>query len=122
MAIATSASQSTAEAHLARAGLRRFFAAVVTRDHVRHCKPDPESFVAAARALGVAPCASAVVEDSRHGVEAALAAGMRVFTVPGEAGLVFARGAILVSDLHHVRALLERELEPALSCNVQPAA
>ena len=122
MAIATSASQSTAESHLARAGLRRFFAAVVTRDQVRRCKPDPESFIVAAQALGADPREAAAVEDSRHGVWAALEAGMQVFTVPGEAGLVFARGAILVSDLHHVRALLEREFEPSLSCNVQPAA
>ena len=124
MAIATSASQSTAESHLARAGLRRFFAAVVTRDHVRRCKPDPESFVVAAQAVGADSRAAAAVEDSRHGVQAALAAGMQVFTVPGEAGLVFARGAILVSDLASLQRVLAREMtvEPALTCNVQPAA
>lgn len=124
MAIATSASRSTTELHLARAGLRRHFAAVVTRDDVRRCKPDPESFLAAAEALGVAAPDCAGVEDSRHGVEACVTAGMQVFAIPGEAGLVFARGAILVSDLHALRRLLEREreAEPALPCNVQTAA
>lgn len=124
MAIATSASLSTAELHLARTGLRRYFTSVVTRDHVRRRKPDPESFLAAAEALGVDSCDCVAVEDSRHGVEAGLAAGMQVFAVPGEAGLVFARGATLVSDLHALRRLLEREreAEPHLSCNVQTTA
>ena len=39
-------------------------AAIVTRDQVRHAKPDPDLFLAAARKLGVQIAASVVVGDS----------------------------------------------------------
>lgn len=42
-------------------------------------KPDPDLFLHAAAALGVAPGRCAVIEDSLVGVEAGVAAGMQVF-------------------------------------------
>lgn len=42
-------------------------------------KPEPDLFLHAARAMGVAPAQCAVIEDSDPGVEAARRAGMRVF-------------------------------------------
>jgi beta-phosphoglucomutase len=50
-------------------------------------KPDPTIFLTAARLLGVPPAACIVVEDAASGVDAALAAGMRVIGV-GPAGRV----------------------------------
>jgi sugar-phosphatase len=46
-------------------------------DDVRNGKPDPEGFLMAARALGVEPDDALVFEDSRAGLLAARAAGMR---------------------------------------------
>jgi beta-phosphoglucomutase-like phosphatase (HAD superfamily) len=46
-------------------------------------KPAPDLFLHAARTLGADPARCAVVEDSRFGVEAARAAGMRVFGYAG---------------------------------------
>ena len=46
-------------------------------DMVRASKPDPDGFLKGARALGVAPADCLVFEDSRAGLEAARAAGMR---------------------------------------------
>jgi sugar-phosphatase len=46
-------------------------------DAVRASKPDPDGFLQGARALGVAPAECLVFEDSRAGLEAARAAGMR---------------------------------------------
>lgn len=52
-------------------------AARIGADSVRRGKPDPEGFLLAARALGQSPAASLVFEDSRAGLLAARAAGMR---------------------------------------------
>jgi mannitol-1-/sugar-/sorbitol-6-phosphatase len=46
-------------------------------DSVRRGKPDPEGFLLAARTLGAEPATSLVFEDSRAGLLAARAAGMR---------------------------------------------
>jgi HAD superfamily hydrolase (TIGR01509 family) len=42
-------------------------------------KPDPGLFTHAAEAMGVEPRSCAVVDDSDHGIQAALACGMEVF-------------------------------------------
>lgn len=47
-------------------------------EQVEHGKPAPDVFLLAARELAVAPEHCVVVEDSRAGIEAALAAGMPV--------------------------------------------
>jgi len=45
-------------------------------------KPAPDVYLAAARALGVAPTRCLAIEDSVHGVAAAKSAGMRCIAVP----------------------------------------
>lgn len=50
-------------------------------------KPDPGLFLHAARTMGVAAARCAVVEDSHAGIEAGLAAGMTVYTLPAAAPL-----------------------------------
>lgn len=56
--------------------LRPYFSAIVSADDVAHSKPDPETFVKAARLLNVAAMDCVVFEDMPKGVEAALNAGM----------------------------------------------
>jgi HAD superfamily hydrolase (TIGR01509 family) len=46
-------------------------------DDVTHSKPDPEIYLSAATCLGTTPERCWVVEDSTHGVRAAVSAGMR---------------------------------------------
>lgn len=45
-------------------------------------KPAPDVYLAAARALGVAPARCLAIEDSAHGVAAAKSAGMRCLAIP----------------------------------------
>lgn len=79
-ALVTSASRGLAQARMDAAALP-MPALVVTAEDVSRSKPDPEGFVAAATALGVAPDHCIVVEDSANGIAAGLAAGMRVIGV-----------------------------------------
>ncbi len=57
------------------------FDLILSREDVDQPKPDPEIYRLAARLLGEAPQACLVIEDSPAGVQAALAAGMRVVAV-----------------------------------------
>jgi len=80
----------------------RVDALVAEREHLRG-KPEPDTFLAAARALGVGPDAGAVFEDALAGVEAGRA-GRFVYVVGvdrvGQAEALRAHGAdVVVGDL-----------------------
>ncbi|OON76691.1 HAD-IA family hydrolase [Streptomyces tsukubensis] len=57
----------------------------ITAESVGASKPDPEGFLKGAAALGFAPEDCVVFEDSEAGIEAGLAAGMRVVGVGSRA-------------------------------------
>ncbi|TPG11560.1 HAD family hydrolase [Rhodanobacter glycinis] len=63
-AIATSGRMQTAAANLEALGVDPSKVPVVTRDQVRHAKPDPDLFLAAAARLGVDIHQSLVIGDS----------------------------------------------------------
>lgn len=79
--IAIGSSSKNAGPILAAIGLANTFAAVVDGTHIARSKPDPEVFVLAGQRLGVAPENCLVVEDAAAGVDAGIAAGMRVLAV-----------------------------------------
>lgn len=81
MALATNAEPANVDFVLDGARLRNFFAAIVDGHQVGRPKPHPEIYLRAADLLGVAPEFCVVFEDSTTGVEAGLAAGMRVVGV-----------------------------------------
>ena len=69
----------------------RFAGRIFSVSDVARGKPAPDLFLYAAGRMGVPPAQCAVVEDSRYGVEAARAAGMRAF---GYAGGLAPKGAL----------------------------
>jgi beta-phosphoglucomutase family hydrolase len=70
-------------------GLREYFQAVVASEDVVHGKPAPDTYLEAARRLGVDPARCLVFEDTPLGISAATAAGMQSVLVAS--GLVIAR-------------------------------
>lgn len=78
MAVATNAEPANVEFVLREAGVEHYFRATVDGYQVANPKPHPEVFLRAADLLGIPPECCAVFEDSHAGVEAGLAAGMRV--------------------------------------------
>jgi nigerose phosphorylase len=66
---------------LDKLAISALFDAVVDGNHVSKAKPDPEIFLAAAKALGVPPAQCVVFEDASAGVEAGKTAGMTVIGV-----------------------------------------
>ena len=82
MALASSAEVRVIEANLAALSIRPLFEAVVSGTQVARGKPAPDVFLAAADRLATPPGECLVVEDSRNGLLAAKAAGMRCAVVP----------------------------------------
>jgi HAD superfamily hydrolase (TIGR01509 family) len=87
----------------------RFAGRIFSVEEVTRGKPAPDLFLHAAQRMGVEPSACVVVEDSRHGVEAARAAGMLAFGFAG--GLTSAerlRGprTIVFSDMRELPGLV----------------
>ncbi|ANW04229.1 HAD family hydrolase [Bradyrhizobium icense] len=82
MAIVTSSSLRTADAHLKLAGIRHRFETLLTCDDVARGKPSPDLYLLAASRFGLKPEVCVAVEDSNHGVAAAHAAGAITIMVP----------------------------------------
>ena len=79
--IAIGSSSKNAACILQAIGLADAFDAVVDGTQITRSKPDPEVFSLAAEQLGILARHCLVVEDAEAGVDAALAAGMRVLAV-----------------------------------------
>ena len=102
--LATGSSLPTLERRLGRHGVFDRFEAIVTRSEVTAGKPAPDIYVEIARRLGVPADTCLALEDSVHGCESALAAGMRVIACPTvvTAHCVYPTRAELVTSLIHV--------------------
>lgn len=75
---------------------------------VEKWKPDPTLFMTAAKTMGFHPSECIVVEDSPAGVQAAIAAEMKVlgYAVGKKAETLKTNGAIVISDLREVLSFL----------------
>jgi HAD superfamily hydrolase (TIGR01509 family) len=113
LAVASGSERLVVEAVLALKGLRRCFRATVSGSEVARGKPAPDIFLRAAELLGVTPKDCWVIEDSKPGVAAALAAGMAVIAITNThpAGELF-HATHVVKTYQEIRSLLlgeERE-------------
>lgn len=80
--IASSSPRDWVEGHLDRLGLRHRFATLACCDEDIPAKPDPTSYRLACERMAADPARSVAVEDSPHGVVAAVAAGLFTVAVP----------------------------------------
>ena len=76
MACGTGATREIAEINLKNSNTAHYFKSVITCDDIAKPKPDPETFLKAAEALGVSPEFCQVFEDGDLGIKAAIDAGM----------------------------------------------
>jgi beta-phosphoglucomutase family hydrolase len=81
MAVASGGIQVHINEVLEQIGLRQYFQAVVTSEHVKRQKPAPDIFLEAARRLGVPPQFCRAYEDTELGLQAIRAAGMEAVDV-----------------------------------------
>lgn len=113
IALATGALRQEAEFLLQQAGLKQEFSVMVTAEDTTAGKPDPQVYRLALERLNaqqpayrpsIPPPACLVVEDSRHGVTGAHAAGMKCLAVtnsyPAE---TLAEADLVVPSLEHLQ-------------------
>lgn len=81
LALASGSERPIVEAVLGLRNLRNFFRVTISGCEITNGKPAPDIFLEAAHRLGVMPQDCWVIEDSKPGVAAALAAGMRVIAI-----------------------------------------
>ena len=89
----------------------RFAGRIFSADDVAAGKPAPDLFLHAAEQMATAPAQCVVVEDSRPGVEAARAAGMRALAFAGgltSAELLAGPNTIVFEDMRELPELLDR--------------
>jgi HAD superfamily hydrolase (TIGR01509 family) len=94
----------------------RFAGRIFSVEDVARGKPAPDLFLHAAERMGANPGGCVVVEDSRSGVEAARAAGMRVLAFAGglsPSELLDGPDTIVFEDMRDLPRLLDR-------CGVAP--
>jgi len=84
LGVASSSGREWVEGYLKLFGLRDHFEVIFTREDVERVKPDPALYRLAVNALGVAPEDAVAIEDSRNGMLAAKAAGLKCVVVPNE--------------------------------------
>jgi len=77
LALASSNNEKAVEAVKNKFGLAKYIEVFINGTAVSKGKPHPEIFLTAAKLLGLKPEDCLVIEDSRNGVQAAKAAGMR---------------------------------------------
>ncbi len=70
---------------LRKLGIEHYFDATSSSDAEVNGKPAPDVYLATARKLRVNPANCIAFEDSKTGIQAALAAGMKVIAVPDQA-------------------------------------
>ena len=104
LAVATSSMRDRAELIMHKIGVTDHFAVTVTAAEITNVKPAPDSYLEAARALGVDPSLCIAFEDSDVGVAAAKAAGMKVVAVPNEytKRMDFSQADLIVGSLKDV--------------------
>lgn len=108
--VASSGPREKIVLNLGLTGLLRYFpeSHIFSSYEINSWKPDPGIFLHAAAAMGFQPDATAVVEDSLAGVEAAVSGGFRVFAISTGANRheLERRGAIPFGHMQELPALL----------------
>jgi len=76
MVVASSAIRKNIDTVISRFDIRSYFEGSVSGQDVEKTKPNPEIFLKAAKVIDIKPENCLVIEDAKHGVAAAKAAGM----------------------------------------------
>ena len=102
IALASSSPMRLIQATVNSLDLSDYFHHIATAEDELHGKPDPAVYLSTANAINTNPANCLVFEDSKPGVAAALAAGMKCIAVPAKENKhlpIFQQAHLLLSSL-----------------------
>lgn len=82
IAVATATDKERAELYLGKINALGYFDEIVCGNMIENGKPEPDIYLAAAKALGLNPSECAALEDSPNGIKSAYSAGCKVIMIP----------------------------------------
>lgn len=86
-----------------RFALSQFILSITCGDEVTNSKPDPEIFLLSSRKLGISPENCLVIEDSKNGIMAAKAAGMKCIGLQNDSKQDLSKADMIVNNLNEIR-------------------
>jgi beta-phosphoglucomutase family hydrolase len=110
LAVASSSEKNRIDIVIDMFGMDKYFSAKISGQQVKHSKPAPDIFLLAAKTLGLDPEECAVIEDSKNGVAAAKAAGMKCigYTNPNSGNQDISRADRIIdnfAEINHYQIL-----------------
>ncbi len=102
-AIVSGSHRTNVELAVSILGLGGYFDIIVSGDDIKSRKPDPGPFLHAATMLGLRPEECVVLEDSRSGMAAARAAGMRLVCVKSHPAVDSSACSMSIKDFRGLR-------------------
>ncbi|NLK96784.1 HAD family hydrolase [Defluviitalea saccharophila] len=104
MAVASSSPRALIETVMEMFNIRDYFAYIISGDEVRKSKPEPDIYLTAARKMNVEPKDCVVLEDTKNGVMAAKAAGMKCigFHNPNSGDQDLSKADVIVESIRDV--------------------
>lgn len=104
IAVVTASSKEQTESLLKSAGLEKYFDIKVTSSDVKRNKPYPDSYLLAAKKIGVKPEECMVIEDSTTGIQAAKNAEMFCIGIRNKynIGSDFSEADIVIEDIRKI--------------------
>ena len=123
LALASGSERAIVDEVLTLQGLRRFFRVTISGSDIKRGKPAPDIFLQAAQMLGVPPAKCWVIEDSKPGIAAGLAAGMKVIAITNtHTREELKRAHHVVRSYAEIGALLLERQSAAHSSSPSPSA
>lgn len=109
-AVGSSGCRQNVEFVLSSCKIEEYFEVKISGDMVSRCKPEPEIYLTAAKALGVKPEECIIFEDARAGFEAARRAGAGSIvaiatTLPSEVILEEQLADVVVEDFSEITSI-----------------
>ncbi len=108
--------------HIRAHDMEKYFEVIIGGDTIEHSKPEPDIYLKACKAIGVAPDRCLAIEDSPNGIRSAYAAGMLPIMVPDQVQPTEEIKNLLYrkfDSLIEVKKFIEREIVRRSDGNIQ---